>query len=76
MPPLPLFFGSFNKTNTTVEDGSKVFASGKTRWFLSFFDTQTIVIFFKTEEGINTLINLCKQYGKSEKEIEGLMKNE
>jgi len=34
------------------------------------------VIFFKTEEGINTLINLCKQYGKSEKEIEGLMKNE
>jgi hypothetical protein len=49
MPPLPLLFGSFNKTNTTVEDGSKVFASGKTRWFLSFFDTQTIVIVIKTE---------------------------
>lgn len=34
------------------------------------------VTFFKTEEGINNLIDICKQYGKSEKEIEGLMENE
>jgi hypothetical protein len=34
------------------------------------------VLFFKTESGINSLIDICKQYGKSEKEIEGLMENE
>ena len=34
------------------------------------------VLFFRTESGINNLIEICKQYGKSEKEIEGLMENE
>ena len=34
------------------------------------------VLFFRTESGINSLIDICKQYGKSEKEIEGLMENE
>ena len=34
------------------------------------------VLFFKTENGINSLIEICKQYGKSEKEIEGMMENE
>ena len=34
------------------------------------------VLFFRTESGINNLIDICKQYGKSEKEIEGLMENE
>lgn len=34
------------------------------------------VLFFKTESGINNLIEICRQYGKSEKEIEGLMENE
>jgi len=34
------------------------------------------VTFFKTEEGINNLIDICKQYGKSDKEIEGLIENE
>jgi hypothetical protein len=34
------------------------------------------VLFFRTENGINSLIDICKQYGKSEKEIEGLMENE
>lgn len=34
------------------------------------------VLFFKTESGINNLIDICKQYGKSDKEIEGLMENE
>ena len=34
------------------------------------------VLFFKTPSGINNLIDICKQYGKSDKEIEGLMENE
>jgi hypothetical protein len=34
------------------------------------------VLFFRTESGINSLIDICKQYGKSDKEIEGLMENE
>lgn len=34
------------------------------------------MLFFRTELGINNLIEICRQYGKSEKEIKEMMENE
>lgn len=33
-------------------------------------------VLFKSEEGINEMVNICKQYGKSDKEIESILENE